>query len=77
MKDNRKYVSYDTRFRTLGLDVLNMILLTEIENLSKLPKGCYASDKQLSELITINEKNTRERLYFMRDLGHIGIQTKF
>lgn len=77
MKDNRKYVSYDTRFRHLGLDVLNMILLTEIENLCKLPKGCYASDKQLSELLTINEKNTRERLYFMRDLGYIGIQTKF
>lgn len=77
MKEQRRYVSYDTRFRQAGLDVLNMILLTEIENLSKLPGGCYASDKQLGELIMIGRKNTNERVKYLESLKLIECHTRF
>lgn len=77
MKDQRRYVSYDTRFRQTGLDISNMILLTEIENLSKLPGGCYASDKQLGELIMIGRKNTNERVKYLESLKLIDCHTRF
>lgn len=77
MKDQRRYVSYDTRFRQAGLDVLNMILLTEIENLCKLPGGCYASDKQLGELIMVGRKNTNERVKYLESLKLIECHTRF
>ncbi|HQK68273.1 MAG TPA: hypothetical protein PLL94_09005 [Bacteroidales bacterium] len=77
MKEQRRYVSYDTRFRQSGLDVLNMILLTEIENLCKLPGGCYASDKQLGELIMIGRKNTNERVKYLESLKLIECHTRF
>lgn len=77
MNNNRKFVAYDARFRNKGLDVLNMILLTEIENLSKLEKGCYATDKQLGELILIGEKSTNERIKYIESLGYIICNTSF
>jgi len=77
MKEQRRYVSYDTRFLQTGLDVLNMILLTEIENLSKLPGGCYASDEQLGELIMVGRKNTNERIKYLEGLKLIECKTSF
>lgn len=77
MKEQRRYVSYDTRFLQTGLDVLNMILLTEIENLSKLPGGCYASDEKLGELIMVGRKNTNERIKYLESLKVIECKTRF
>jgi hypothetical protein len=77
MKEQRKYVSYDTKFHQAGLDVLNMILLTEIENLNKLPGGCYVSDEQLGKLIMIGRSKTNERIKYLEKLGFIKCQTRF
>lgn len=77
MNDKRKYVSYDTRFLSLGLDVANMILLTEIENLSKLAQGCFITDQQLGELIRVGRKNTNERIKHLESLGYIECQTTY
>jgi len=54
-----------------------MILLTEIENLCKLPGGCYVSDKQLGELIMIGRKNTNERVKYLESLKLIECHTRF
>lgn len=73
----RKYVCYDRRFLSTGLDVSNMILLTEIENLSKLENGCYATDKQLGELIQIGRCKTNERIKYIETFGYIKCITKY
>ena len=76
-KTERKYVCYDRRFLSTGLDIANMILLTEIENLSKLPNGCYATDEQLGLLILISAKNTNERIKYLEKCGYIKCNTTF
>jgi hypothetical protein len=75
--EERKYVCYDRRFLSTGMDIANMILLTEIENLSKLPNGCYATDEQLGRLILICAKNTNERIKFLEKCGYIKCNTTF
>jgi hypothetical protein len=76
-KTERKYVCYDRRFLSTGLDIANMILLTEIENLSKLPNGCYANDEQLGRLILICAKSTNERIKYLEKCGYIKCNTIF
>lgn len=77
IKEERKYVSYDRKFLATGLDVLNMILLTEIENLSKLPNGCYATDEQLGQVILVGRQNTNERVKLLERLGYVKCQTTY
>ena len=77
INEERKYVCYDRRFLSTGLDIANMILLTEIENLSKLSNGCYATDEQLGRLILICAKNTNERIKFLEKCGYIKCNTTY
>lgn len=59
------------------LDWVNKILLSEIISLSKLEKGCYASNKWLSEFIGMETSSLQRRLNFLVNKGYIVTINKY
>jgi hypothetical protein len=59
------------------LDWVNKILLSEIISLSKLEKGCYASNKWLSEFIGMETSSLQRRLKFLVGKGYIVTINKY
>lgn len=58
------------------LDWINKILLSEIISLSKLDKGCIASNESLGELLSLHYGNVSKRISKLRDLGYIKVVLK-
>jgi len=59
------------------LDWVNKILLSEITSLSKLDKGCYASNKWLSDFIGMETSSLQRRLKFLVENGYIITTNKY
>jgi len=78
---NRKFtnriIGYDSRFIPLGLDVLNMILITKIKDLNNTNKGCFASNEYFAGLIGIHSVNTSVRIQDLEKLGFIKTKIKY
>jgi hypothetical protein len=58
------------------LDWINKVLLSEIISLSKLDKGCIASNESLGELLSLHYGNVSKRVSKLRDLGYIKVVLK-
>jgi biotin operon repressor len=54
-----------------GLDLNGKALLAEIEQLSKLEKGCYVSNHTLAELFSLTERTISRRISELKQLGYI------
>lgn len=72
----KQIIGYDKKFKKLGLDLINCILLTNIEYLSSLPDGCFKSDKAFGEDVLINDRRAiNNRIKFLASKGYINIET--
>ena len=60
-----------------NLDSDNKILLAEIESLSKLPGGCYASESHFAEILDYNREAVNKRLNKLEGMGFIIVQRKY
>jgi Mn-dependent DtxR family transcriptional regulator len=60
------YILSDVR-----LDSTQQILLSEILNLSKTQKGCYASNMYFGELLNINPDGASKQISKIKNLGYI------
>jgi DNA-binding MarR family transcriptional regulator len=59
------------------LDCENKFLLSEIISLSKLEKGCYASNQSLADFLQIKRQSIHRRIKFLVDNGYITTENKF
>lgn len=55
------------------LDWINKILLTEIISLSKLEKGCIASNETFGKLLNIHRGNVSKRITYLVEEGYIKL----
>jgi len=59
------------------LDWENKVLLAEIISLSKLEKGCIASNQTLADFLQIKRQSIHRRIKFLVDNGYITTINKF
>jgi DNA-binding Lrp family transcriptional regulator len=59
------------------LDWVNKVLLAEIISLSKLEKGCFASNKWLSDFLQIKAQSIHRRIKFLVDNQYITTLNKY
>jgi len=73
-----------TRFITVSIEIMHdkklnqsqKFILSEIEQLSSLKDGCYASNSHFSELIGITKENVSRNINSLQKMGYIEIETK-
>jgi hypothetical protein len=58
------------------LDAANKIIMAEVSSLSKLKKGCYASDEHFVSLVGINRSSVNKRINKLEKLGYFSKKTK-
>lgn len=74
--EKKEFVGYDKKFKKLNVDLIDCILLTNIEYLSSLPKGCFKSDKEFGEDVMIECRETiNRRLKKLEAKNYIRIET--
>jgi len=73
-----------TKFVTVGIDIMHdqnlsqsqKFILAEIEQLSSLEKGCFASNQHFSELIGIAKESVSRSINNLQKKGYIDIEIK-
>lgn len=73
-----------TKFITVSIEIMHdkrlnqsqKFLLAEIEQLSQLDNGCYASNKHFSDLISITKENVSRNINELQKMGYINIEIK-
>ena len=58
------------------LDPTKIILMSEIINLNKTPKGCYASNKRFGKLLGINSDGASRQISSLKKLGFVKTEYK-
>jgi hypothetical protein len=59
------------------LDWTNKVLLSEIISLSKLERGCFASNQTLSNFLEIKRQTIHRRIKFLVEKGYIKTKNKY
>lgn len=59
------------------LDWLNKILLTEIISLTKLKKGCVASNQMLADFLQIKKSSIHRRIQYLVENDYIITENKY
>lgn len=78
MKNNRKGMWIPQEIiENTELDWINKILLNEIISLSKLEKGCYASNQILADFLGIKRQSIHRRIKFLIENEYIITQNKY
>ena len=73
-----------TKFITVSIEIMHdknlnqsqKFILAEIEQLSQLDKGCFASNGHFSELIGITKENVSRNINELEKMGYIAIEIK-
>lgn len=73
-----------TKFITVSIDIMHdknlnqsqKFILAEIEQLSQLDNGCYASNAHFSDLIGITKENVSRNISELESMGYISIEIK-
>lgn len=73
-----------TKFVTVSIEIMHdknlspnqKFILAEIEQLSQLNKGCYASNQHFSDLIGINKSGVSKAIGKLEELGYISTEIK-
>ncbi len=73
-----------TKFITVSIEIMHdknlnqsqKFLLAEIEQLSQLDNGCYASNKHFSDLIGITKENVSRNINELQRMGYIEVEIK-
>ena len=73
-----------TKFITVSIEIMHdknlnqsqKFLLAEIEQLSQLDNGCYASNKHFSDLIGITKENVSRNINELQKMGYIEVRIK-
>jgi biotin operon repressor len=71
-----------TKFITVSIEIMHdtklnqsqKFILAEIEQLSQLDNGCYASNKHFSDLIGITKENVSRNINELKSMGYIDIE---
>jgi len=75
MENNKGFIGYNTKYQGKGLDLVNMILITNIEYLSGLSGGCFKSDVAFGKDVMIKDRGSIiERIHNLELKGYIRIQ---
>ena len=75
-KETEQYLNIPPYILSDGrLDPTKIILMSEIINLNKTPKGCYASNKRFGKLLGINPDGASKKITSLKKIGFI--QTEF
>jgi hypothetical protein len=64
----------DIHINDSKLDWINKVLLSEIISLSKLEKGCIASNETFANLLGIHKGNVSKRITYLIEEGYIKIK---
>lgn len=59
-----------------NLDWINKVLLSEIISLSKLEKGCIASNETFGKLLNLHRGNISKRITFLEEEGYVSVVLK-
>lgn len=59
---------------TPDLDFISQGILSQIESLSKLEKGCYISNNAIADYFGISLSNAKRRIQELKSLGYINIK---
>jgi len=73
----REYICFNTKYNSTGLDIINKIILTEVENVIKNCGQCYLTNAQFGELLCMSSKCIDNRLRFLKLNGFIITNSKF
>ena len=73
-----------TKFITVSIDIMHdknlnqsqKFILAEIEQLSQLDNGCFASNKHFSDLIGITKENVSRNINDLEKMGYISTEIK-
>ena len=73
-----------TKYITVSIDIMHdknlnqsqKFILAEIEQLSQLDNGCFASNKHFSDLIGITKENVSRNINELERIGYIAIDIK-
>ncbi len=73
-----------TKFITVSIEIMHdknlnqsqKFILAEIEQLSQLDKGCFASNGHFSDLIGITKENVSRNINELEKMGYIAIEIK-
>ena len=73
-----------TKFITVSIEIMHdknlnqsqKFILAEIEQLSQLDNGCFASNRHFSDLIGITKENVSRNINELEKMGYIGIEIK-
>ncbi len=73
-----------TKYITVSIDIMHdknlnqsqKLILAEIEQLSQLDNGCFASNKHFSDLIGITKENVSRNINELERIGYIAIDIK-
>ena len=73
-----------TKFITVSIEIMHdknlnqsqKFILAEIEQLSQLDNGCFASNKHFSDLIGITKENVSRNINELEKMGYIAIEIK-
>jgi len=75
-KETEQYLNIPPYILSDGrLDPTKIILMSEIINLNKTPKGCYASNKRFGKLLGINPDGASKKITSLKKIGFV--QTEF